>query len=89
MEEASANSGQAGFLFSKAKGGGVCGRLFLARVPPLLPAAQAEQGLLEGEDRGEPEKGSIGKRTAKKAGLEGDENQRVPAKTCRPSRCED
>jgi DNA mismatch endonuclease (patch repair protein) len=33
LEEASANSGQAGFLFSKAKGGGVCGRLFLARVP--------------------------------------------------------
>ena len=60
---------------------GVCGRLFLARLPQVFPAAQAEPGLLEGEDRGEPEKGSIGKRTAKKAGVEGDTDKRVRLKT--------
>ena len=45
----------------------------------MFSATQAEPGFLEGEDRGEPEKGSIGKRTAKKAGLAGDADQRVPA----------
>jgi hypothetical protein len=79
-----AHPGPAGLCFQEAEGGGVCGRLFLAWVPPLLPAAQAEPGILECEDRGEPEKGSIGKRTAKKAGVESDPDQGVPTETFGP-----
>ena len=29
---------------------GDCGRLFLARMPPVFSAAEAEPGFLEGED---------------------------------------
>ena len=55
----------------------------------MLPAAQTEQDFLEGEDRGEPQEGSIGKRTAKKAGVESDPDQGVPVKICRSDRCKD
>jgi len=36
LAEAPADHGQAGLCFPKAEGGGVCGWLFLARVPPLF-----------------------------------------------------
>jgi len=36
---------------------------------PLLPPALVEQGILENEDRGEPEESTIGKRKAMEAGV--------------------
>jgi len=50
LAKAFAHPGPAGFCFPKAEGGGVCGRLFLARLPPLFPATETEPSLLEGED---------------------------------------
>jgi len=47
----------------------------------LFPAAQAEPGLLEGEDRGESKKGPIGKWKTEKAGVEGGPDQGVPVET--------
>ena len=59
----------------------------------MFPATQAEPGLLEGEDRGEPENGSSGKRTAKKTRLEGDSDQGVSVETlgsnCRKDQASD
>jgi hypothetical protein len=48
-------------------------------VPQVFPTTQAEPGFLEGEDRGEPEKGPVGERKIKEAGVEGDPDQRVSA----------
>ncbi len=50
LAETPVDLGPAGFLLPKTESCGVCGRLFLARLPKVLPAAQAESGLLEGED---------------------------------------
>jgi len=38
-------------------------------MSPLLPAAQAEQGILEREDRGELKESAIGKRKAMEVGV--------------------
>jgi len=54
LEQAFVHPRPARLCFQKAEGSGVCGRLFLAWVPQVFPAAQAEPSLLEGEDRGEP-----------------------------------
>ena len=43
----------------------------------MFPATQAEPGFLEGEDRGEPEKGPIGERKVKEVGVEGDAGEGV------------
>jgi hypothetical protein len=50
LAKASADPWPAGLCFQEAEGGDVCGRLFLAWVPPLFPATEAEPSLLEGED---------------------------------------
>ena len=50
LAKASADPWPTGFLISPTEGCSFCGRLFLARVPQVFPAAQAEPGFLEGED---------------------------------------
>jgi hypothetical protein len=80
LEKAPTDLGPTGFLLPKAKGCNLCGWLLLARLPSVFSAAETKPGVLENEDRGEPEKGSIGQRTAKKAGVEGCEDQGMSAK---------
>jgi hypothetical protein len=48
--QALSDSWPAGFPASKSKDRGVCGRLLLAWLPQVFPAAQAEPGVLEKED---------------------------------------
>jgi hypothetical protein len=50
VEKAFTDPWPTGFLFSPAEGCSFCGWLFLARLPPLLPAAEAKPLFLEGED---------------------------------------
>ena len=50
LAQALAHPGPTGLCFPKAQSGSFCGRMFLARLPQVFPAAQAEPGLLEGED---------------------------------------
>ena len=50
MEEALADSWPARLLLSKAQGGGVCRRVFLAWMPQVFPAAKTKPGVLEGQD---------------------------------------
>lgn len=50
MEKAFADPRPAGLLVPQAKGGSLCRRLLLARLPQVFSTAQTEPGLLEGED---------------------------------------
>lgn len=61
-----------GLRVPAAAGGGVRGRVLLARLSPAFDAAQAERGLLAREDRGEPQaRPGIASR-APGAGMDGD-----------------
>ena len=48
LEKAFAYPWPAGLLVPQAEGGGIRGRVLLARLPQVFPAAQAEPVVLEG-----------------------------------------
>lgn len=71
MAEESKGFRQAGFCFSKAQAGGVCGWVFLARVSAAWNKAEAECVVLGQEARGEQGAGSVGDAAAAGGGLAG------------------
>lgn len=54
MAEGPAGVWAAGFCVSAGAGGGVCGRVLLARMPEVLPAAEVEPEVLGRKGGEEP-----------------------------------
>lgn len=50
LAQALAHPGPTGLCFPKAQSGSFCGRMFLARLPQVFPAAEAKPCVLEDED---------------------------------------
>ena len=87
LAQASTDPRKARLRISKTEGGGFCRWLLLAWVPQVFPAAQTESSFLVGQDRWQPEEGSIGERSAAQVGVEGYPYKGVSAETLRPSGC--
>jgi hypothetical protein len=65
---------QAGFCVSKAAGGYLCGRVFLAWTSRKMPDTGVESCLLDQKDRQKHGKGQAGNLDIAKKGLESPEN---------------